>query len=76
MTDPRRTLPMSAAMRPRDEHGRFVASLCTDPDCGGALVYDPTSPFDTKWFDWRCDGLTIAPNGELVACERTIESRP
>lgn len=53
------------ADRPRLVNGRFVKSLCNDPNCSGILVPEGK--------DWRCDGLTFKHmDGPLIDCARQI----
>lgn len=53
---------------PRDDKGRFLPVICTDPNCGGVLMLDSSfgSPI------WQCDGLTHDTDaGPLRPCERS-----
>lgn len=60
----------------RARDGRFVATLCPDPNCGGALQFEEERAYGhlSRW--WRCDGLTHGdgPEAELEACPRTVEA--
>lgn len=61
----------------RASDGRFVATLCPDPNCGGALQIEEERAWDghvTRL--WRCDGLTHdeRPEAELEACNRVVEA--
>lgn len=56
--------------RPRDEAGRYVPVLCTDPNCCGKLVWEDGGIWGKGWL---CDGLTHddEPGSPLRACTRT-----
>lgn len=61
----------------RASDGRFVATLCPDPNCCGALQMEEERAWDghvTRL--WRCDGLTHGdePEAELEACSRVVEA--
>lgn len=64
---------MQTAELPRDKAGRFLPSLCQDPNCEGVLVRD-VDRFGRPI--WRCDGLTHdRDDGPLRACEREHATR-
>lgn len=55
---------------PRDPQGRFLRSLCDDPNCNGVLQPDVAYRRPI----WACDGLTHdTDDGPLRACDRTFD---
>lgn len=60
----------------RGRDGRYVPTLCTDPNCGGALQLAVHESWDGRkdaW--WECDGLTHETDGgPLEVCARAIEA--
>jgi hypothetical protein len=62
----------------RAANGRFVRTLCTDPNCDGALqLVEHRAPDGTVSHWWECDGLTHdRPDGPLRDCHRSVEAYP
>jgi hypothetical protein len=62
---------MSIDIAPRGKDGRFLQTLCDDPNCDGMLKLDIRYGRPV----WQCGGLTRETrSGPLIACNRSYEA--
>ena len=60
----------------RARDGRYVPTLCPDPNCNGVLQLEITRhPVFGVDAEWRCDGLTYEKDDDdLEACARVVDA--